>query len=271
MELDVAVIGAGLFGSIAARALADAGRSVTVFDDAQPEAGSLPAACLMRPSWLTSMGKPVVDASLELLDRLYGVQTLRFVTKPKLASVLVYWVPPSSILKASFVRKHKVTRLSKRGKGWALHFRSGSEVEAQTVVVAAGIWTSLLVPEVQQKGLAGMAFLWPQGKIDQPFIRLWAPYKQVVAFNRGDGLWIGDGSAVLRQNWTEAHAEKSLVRCASKLEIPPKRLFGIRPYHERKPCFVEQVKPNLWVATGGAKNGTLAAGWCAHEIVSKMT
>lgn len=270
MELDVAVIGAGLFGSICAQALAAAGRSVTVFDDAQPEAGSTPAACLMRPSWLTSMGKPVVDASLELLDRLYGVQTLKFVTQPKLMSVSVYWVPPSSILGKSRERG-SVKRLSRRDEGWVLHFRTGNEVDARTVVVAAGIWTSLLIPEVKQKPLAGLALLWSKAQIDAPFIRPWAPYKQIVGFNRGDGAWVGDGSAILRSNWNERVAAKVESRCdVLNVREVPQRLFGIRPYHDRKPCFIEQVKPGLWVATGGAKNGTLAAGWCAHEIVRQM-
>jgi hypothetical protein len=37
-----------------------------------------------------------------------------------------------------------------------------------------------------------------------------------------------------------------------------------------KPCYLAEVRPQLWVATGGAKNGTLAAAWCAHELVQKL-
>lgn len=264
MEFDVVIVGAGLFGSIIAKALTIAGRSVMVFDDTRPDAGSLPAACLMKPSWLTSLGKPVSDASLAILDRLYGLQTVQFRAGP--LRTKVFWVPPTAILNTASICA-SVLRLTKRDKGWWVYLRAGEQVSARMVVVAAGVWSSLLVPEVQQKGLAGIAFLWPGKQLDQPFIKVWAPYKQVVGFNRGDGVWVGDGSAILRQNWTEDHAGRSEKRCELGFDTKPKRLFGIRPYHVMKPCYLSQVKPNLWVATGGAKNGTLAAGWCAHEIV----
>jgi glycine/D-amino acid oxidase-like deaminating enzyme len=144
--------------------------------------------------------------------------------------------------------------------------------EARTVVVAAGIWTELLLPEVKQRGLAGMAFLWPGEKIEVPFVRPWAPFKQIVAFNREDGLWAGDGTSIVWKNWSVKHEEATWRRCTSAVgvEAEPARIFGVRPYHSMKPCYLGEVRPRLWVATGGAKNGTLAAGWCAHELVEKL-
>lgn len=263
MELDVVIVGAGLFGSILGKALSQAGRQVTLFDDRRPEAGSIPAACLIKPSWITSLGKPIYEPALAMLEALYEVQIIKFKTGPLFTDV--YWIPPKEILSLPY-QKGTVRRIMRDGQGWGLII-DDKFIHTRMVVVAAGIWSSLLLPEVKQKSLAGMAFLWSQEKIDQPFIKPWAPYKQVVGFNRGDGLWIGDGSAILRQNWTEEYAQKSYLRCAGFSSIPPKRLFGIRPYHENKQGLLKEVKPNLWVASGGAKNGTLAAGWCAYEIV----
>lgn len=267
---DVAVVGAGLFGSIIAKALRGLGKSVVVFDARYPEAGSKPAACLMKPGWFSALGKAVYDPALATLERLYGLQELQFRVSTGV-KVKVFWVSPAKILS----EPHEVgpVRLLRRGKHWV--FGADDQFEARMVVVAAGIWTSLLVPEVQQKGQAGVAFLWPQETIEQPFVKVWAPYKQIVGFNRGDGLWISDGTAILRRNWTGAREEQCLNRCVRAVgqdldHSPPVRLFGIRPYHAMKPCYLAEVRPQLWVATGGAKNGTLAAAWCAHELVRKL-
>lgn len=268
--VDVAIVGGGLFGSIIASALARKGRTVRIFDDTRSEAGSTPAACLMKPSWFMSLGKGVYEPALSQLSELYEVREITF-RVGQIMSSQIMWIDPQTILGRKTTNA-TVKQIVSNGKGWKLS--AGNElIEARMVVVAAGIWTQLLVPSVKQKPMAGMAFLWPKASIEVPFVKLWAPFKQVVGFNRGDGLWVGDGSAILRQNWTDAHTERSLDRCTTELRrtswkpAKPVQLFGIRPYHEAKPCFLKEVRPKFWVATGGAKNGTLAAGWCAHEIV----
>jgi hypothetical protein len=50
-----------------------------------------------------------------------------------------------------------------------------------------------------------------------------------------------------------------------------KQLYGVRPYSKdakksKKPCYLQEMQPGLWAATGGAKNGTIAAGWAADQI-----
>jgi flavin-dependent dehydrogenase len=47
---DVVIVGGGLFGSIAAAALRDAGMDVCLIDDGRPRSGSRAAGCLMKPS-----------------------------------------------------------------------------------------------------------------------------------------------------------------------------------------------------------------------------
>ncbi len=148
-----------------------------------------------------------------------------------------------------------------------------------TVVAATGIWTKLLFSEIDVVGQGGVAWLWPKAKTAIPRITPWAPYKQLVRFNRGDGLWAGDGTSL--RNLDYASKIASRIRCQRFVEedksvtgklTPPIALMGYRPYvKDAKPCFLKQVRPGFWVATGGAKNGTLAAGWCADQMVRALS
>jgi glycine/D-amino acid oxidase-like deaminating enzyme len=263
IELDTIVIGAGLFGSIIAKSLRKAGKSVLTFDASFAEAGSAPAAGLMRPTWFSGLGKAVYDPALQLIDNLYGLETIKFETMGKLP-VNVHWCAPSKILQAPDIRAKVKLRPSSRCVS-----TSEGDFFAKQIIVAAGVWTPLLIPGLEVGGLAGAAYLWPEQKIDKPFIKVWAPYKQMVAFNRGDGLWVGDGLAIMRSNWCARYNDATLARCARAVGSTetPKRLFGIRPYVKGvSPCLLKEVTPGVWAATGGAKNGTVAAAWCAYKL-----
>lgn len=279
---DAVIVGGGLFGQVIAKALRDQGRSVVVLDSRERDAGSRPAACLMKPSWFSSMGRDVYQPALELLDRLYGVQDIVFGLRPRkiganIGSATVHWIPPSEILSGS-TQNFKVTDIIRRGGaqgGWHLYCWSDKKdlkmFEASLVVVAAGIWTSDILHEYQQQGQKGAAFVIAGARVKDPFIWPYAPYRQLVAFNRGDGLWVGDGTAIKQENWATDRERISAERCGSALglgTLPPETMItGIRPYAKgHKPCLLEEVQPGLWVASGGAKNGTVAAGWCAHVI-----
>lgn len=279
MMHDVVVIGAGLFGSIIGTNLRKNGRKVLFIDAKHPEAGSKAAACLMKPSWLSSMSTEMIDKSLETLDTLYGVEQIEF-DVAKLLPATVNWVNPSKILKKDFLIG-KVTQLVEIQGGYELKFEKPivdyfEKVQAKIVIVAAGFWTPEILPLVgEMRGQAGVAFVWKNLTIEKPFISPWAPYKQLVAFNRGDGLWIGDGTSILRKNWTPETTQLSYLRCARNIgrlgygdesRGLVKTLFGVRPYIKDRAFYLHQPLTNVWVATGGAKNGTVAAGWCAYEI-----
>lgn len=264
--LDAMVVGAGLFGQVIHRQLTRLGMKSVLVDANHRYAGSGPAACLMKPSWFSSLGRDVYEPSLTLLDELYGVQDLTFRVGP--AKATVHWSDPSLIMKPV----PDVMTVEVVGPGWVQSQRE--RLTARTVIVAAGVWSSRLVNVPGLVGRAGAAFLWPGAHIPEPFISPWAPYRQLVAFNRGDGLWVGDGTAMKPDNFDEDRLHKSQHRCTNAVEEAlgreelgvPQVLYGIRPYVPKaKPCYLD-IKPGLIVATGGAKNGTLAAGWCAHRI-----
>lgn len=267
---DAVIIGGGLFGQVIARGLRRQGRDVLVLDNREADAGSRPAACLMKPSWFSSLGKDVYDPALHILDELYGLCDLEFVTRPKLVRVKVHWVPPSEIL-GGRARNAQAVRVD----SGLVVLETGEAITTRLVVVAAGIWTERLLPQYRQVGQKGVAFRWSDAHIPQPFIQPWAPYRQLVAFNRGDGLWVSDGTAIKAENWTLERLDVSRLRATKSVSRhiagrwPSDIMTGIRPYAKgHKPCLLEEVEGmrGVWVASGGAKNGTLAAGYCAHII-----
>lgn len=269
--IDAIVVGGGLFGQIIARKLRSEGRVVRVFDRGEEKAGSKPAACLMKPSWFSSLAKEQSTASLQLLDDLYGVQDIQFQLRPTRANATVHWCDPSFILDAP-VEVENIVAV----RPGQVETERGEIIDARLVVVAAGVWVRELLAQYPQQGQMGAAFLWRNSRTRTPFILPWAPYRQLVAFNRGDGLWAGDGTAIKMENWTLEREIKSAQRCTGALlddaavMAPPETLVGIRPYAKgHKPCLLEEVQPGLWVASGGAKNGTIAAGWAAYEIARR--
>ncbi len=273
---DAIVVGAGLFGQIITKALRAHDRDVVMLDANHAMAGSGPAACLMKPSWFSSLGRDVYKPSLRLLNELYDVQEVKFAMRPRVCNIgarLAYmnvpWIRPATILAP--IPTYADVSAVVPGR---VETARGQVYEAPLIVVATGIWTERLLPQYRQQGQMGAAFLW-KDPIDEPFIHPYAPYRQIVAFNRGDGLWVGDGTSIKQENWTADRLEISKERCADsvgrhrseRFNDGPIVLQGIRPYAKgHRPCLLEEVTEGLWVASGGAKNGTIAAGYCAHVI-----
>lgn len=262
--MTVCVIGAGLFGATIARKLAADGHDVTVVDDLRPNSGSAPSGCLMKPSWFKSLRPGVEKRALETLDTTYGVRSSRFVVWPTKLSAEVLWVPRKQILDRSDLpllvdRVHELrgTELRLRDAGW----RAFSKV-----IVAAGYWSRLLVPLTIQ-GKWGCSFEWQGSLLSESSIRPWAPYKQVVTHCDAGNVWSGDGSALL--SWSADAQSKSVLRVESATGLTCAKAtvaVGVRPYCGEKPCILLEHSPGVWVATGGAKTGLLAAGWAASRL-----
>lgn len=270
---DVLIVGAGIFGSVIGSWLARSGHDVTIVDAEKPRWGSGPAACLMKPSWLTSFTRKQRDQSFHVLDQLYGVRDLIARVGPVKATV--HWVPPAEILKKGRYIRARVNNFGNDG-GPFCRFTDGSVVKARTIIFAAGVWCKELLrtPVTPQ---AGVAFTWAvEGGMHGPTIRPWAPYKQLVSMSLSPWtLWAGDGTAMKPESLTEVRIQQSLERCAAFVDLPASTAqchYGLRPYVKgmKAPAFLEKVLPNIWVATGGAKNGTAGAGWAAHELELRL-
>jgi glycine/D-amino acid oxidase-like deaminating enzyme len=271
---DTIVIGAGLFGCAIALELQERGERVLIIDSAHERRGSAPAACLMKPSWFSGLDKDVRDAALGVLGRLYDIQTLRFRIARSLDTD-VLWIRPSSILQDSRLAEHTVRGVCNLVEGDSVRTHTGVRFSAPRIVVAAGVWSPFLLrlDASLVRPQAGAAFLWT-GLQTAPAISPWAPFRQLVKFDRGDGAWVGDGTSLKPESLDEARIQVSLERCTefSGLRSTPDTITGFRPYVAKAaPAWVEELRPGLWVATGGAKNGTIAAGWAAHVISSRRT
>src|SRR5258708_4655768 len=123
---DAVVIGAGIFGSIITRALRSAGIPTLTVDARRANSGSAPAACLMRPSWYSALGKHIYAPALNKLLDLVGVQELTF--RVVMTSTKVLWCNPAKVFWRDTLF-NEVTRLIPVVGGWEVHFKTGAPVK----------------------------------------------------------------------------------------------------------------------------------------------
>jgi len=269
----ILIVGGGVFGQVIAAKLRKEGHAVTIFDRREKEAGSLPSGGHIKPSWMTSITKQELARSLELLDAFYGVQHLqcvvgippRFTKTTELLRVDVERILSSPVVESN------VTRV---GDGW---LEVGGERLTGTVIVAAGVWSKQLLPATcagkTLVGKKGVSFIFhhKQPMENQNMIYPYLPHKQLVRSEHGPGrTWIGDGSAILPAHWSEEREQKIFSRILphapanyTKLE----RRHGLRPYMNGG---FQQITPKLWLATGGAKDGTVLAGVYANKLAEAL-
>lgn len=277
---DFIVVGGGLFGRIISRALSSKGASVAVVDDGRPLSGSKAAACLMKPGWASSMTTQEYDSAVGLIQDLYGPIvdiSLRVRGTPK--SVTVHWTNPADILRGGGT--DDIAGRAEKISDKTVILSNGRELQARkAVIICTGSWVKELLPQYSEtltpKG--GWAFTW-SGQIAEPFLRLWAPYRQIIGFNRGpDEIWCGDGSALSMKTFHDCGSmHKSLARCVEALgphadpARGPRITAGLRPYMvgRKAPALFEEVQPGLYVASGGGKNGTLGAAWSAQRLLER--
>ena len=283
---DTIVVGGGIFGSVIAAHLRAGGQRVLVVGDDRPDSGSKPAGCVMKPSWISSLSEQEYTGGIHLLNDLYGVRTIFFQLRPSGKIVEAQHVNPRAILRGctahpDYAEATVVSIDAKPGDPVAVAYRMRAvdaigTVTAHHLVVAAGIWTPELCPWVQTKAQYGWSFRGPP--VHTPIISLWAPYRQVVAFNMDDGWsWSGDGSSLKLESATHERQQKALHRCHVAMGHDPLRrdtyevARGARPYADTqgKPCVVAR-RGSVWAVTGGAKNGTIAAAWAARELEREM-
>jgi hypothetical protein len=255
-------------GATIGSALRKAGRTVTIFDDNRPLCGTKPSGGHIKPSWISNLKKGEFDSSLDLLADVWGIKEEQFAIRPlEIIKTTVFRVDIdkvlqtartcSSVLSVEYVDPNPVVR-------WI-----GGEDNCKLLVVATGSWGNL-VSGVKIEVKQGISFRM-KGKIATPFIQPWAPYKQIVAHQQSEQeIWVGDGTAILSENWNEATTQKCFTRCSKAINSKQiqKVNIGLRPYCKTKdPCLLKQLGPNAWLATGAGKNGTIAAGWAANQIL----
>lgn len=267
---DVIVIGCGIIGATVGLALKKQGRDVLILDDKRPLAGTGPSGGHLKPSWFSGMKKTEYEPAMELLDDVWGLKTEEFVLRPTPLTTTVYRVDTDQVL----ATEHQVATVTalEQLNNYPLVRWDGGEDRTRLLVVAAGVWCSELLKGLDITSKQGVSFRFT-GQLKQPFIAPWAPYKQVVAHQQtADQIWVGDGSAILPENWTEERTQQCQDRCRSMLGLKFSYLnatMGLRPYCKtgNDPCLLKQIGPRCWVATGAGKSGTIGAGWAARRIL----
>lgn len=269
--MKIGVVGSGVFGCVIGAALAAAENYVTIFDCGKKQAGSKASGFLMKPSWFSNMKSKDSDKALALLDKLYGLQEIKFKVGP--LKTTAFRVDGNKVLQDERMRFLERKAVSVADK--EIHFDNGQVGEFDLVVVAAGVWCTKFFGVEGLEGKVGVSHEW-EGQVEKSFIKPWAPYKQVVVFNipGTNRVWGGDGSAIISKNWTEEREMKCLARVSTAAKLnwqDAKSTVGIRPFYKTsEPCLLEKRGKRIWLATGGAKNGTIAAAWAANRLLGEL-
>lgn len=281
--VDVVVIGKGIIGSTVARALKNQGMKVKILDADKPMAGTPPSGGHCKPEWFKGMSKDDYTPALELLHEVWDVSSEKFSLLGMSGKwSTVYRVDTDEVIKQPYT-KGTVTKIYQTSQGYEVRYRDklgDYGIQCRYVVAAVGVFTEDLFPDLKVQEKRGISFRFNR-VLKKPFIKPWAPYKQIVAHQQTeDTVWIGDGSAILKANWTPERSIECEKRCRKALGLLPgnKPLeirTGLRAYCElpqkKNPCLFLEVKKGLFLATGAGKSGTIGAGWVASRLIQKLT
>lgn len=274
---DIIVVGAGLFGCIAAALARAEGHRVTVVGESRRYEASPASGCVLAPSWLGSLDKATAASALTVLGDLYKLHPMEFRTHMGL-TFKAQRVHTADVL----VRPDLQGRVTAASPAGWVDYTDPDGATARlhgTVLVCTGIWGAELVPRMPAvRGLYGCSLRIP-GQLVEPVINAYAPYRQAVAFNMDKrSVWFGDGTALIAKTWDAEERERvrATVDRAKKVTglDQPARLsynIGARPYvTDHKAGYFERVSPRLYVSNGGAKNGTVLAAWQALRFVNNI-
>ena len=283
---EVVVIGAGVVGATIAEAFRKKEMDVCVLDDNDPEGGSKPCGGLIKPSPL--MGLPDVDIreSLDVLESCFGLTKEVMTIRPSgnLIKAGIFGVVMDNVFKIEKTTGHVWAYETNPNKVFFTPMEKDKsvEVKCKILVIAAGVCTKKLVPEAFVKddliAKRGFSFHFT-GQVKDPFVKFWAPYKQITVHNTiyydEEIVWAGDGSALTLPSWYEGRIQEAYKRVTDEMEPGHeyiRTLRGLRSFvrnKKYKPCFLQEIDPHCWVATGSGKFGLISGGYSAKEIMKK--
>lgn len=273
---NIIVVGAGLFGSIAATLCRAEGHEVTVIDAGLPWAASKASGCVLAPSWLSSLSSAQIDTAMGVLRSLYTVHDLEFQTNllKKFKAQRVH--TPDVLVKPDV--EGRVTGVGNGAVAVSIDGRPSGQLFGK-VLVAAGIGSRALLPRMPPiRALWGASMLIPS-KMKEPRLHVYAPYRQAVAFEMAEGwTWFGDGTALIEKTWMherQARIQATVHRAGQLFKLrglsTSQVRDGARPYVEGyKAGYFGKVDKNTWVSTGGAKLGTVLAALQAHQFLKEL-
>lgn len=256
----VLIIGAGLAGSITARLCRLAGAHVTVVDGGSCDSGSQAAACLLTPRWLAAIDVHAQRQAYQILSSIAHVHTLKFNTGVPGVKADIDWVAPADLLVKPDVRD-EVEKLGDH-----------SAFPDQVMLVATGYRAGKLAAIPEIKPIVGVSLIFP-GQMTEPRVRIWAPYRQAIAFNiSSSSIWFGDGTAIQQKNWSNTRIDDTVRRAKDIMGLvnPIAVQVGVRPKMDGFPKgYLAKVGRGKWVMTGGYKNGTALYALLAQRFLKE--
>ena len=265
MTADLLIVGGGLFGSLAAKYARKKGINALVFDSSRPHRASPAAACTFCKEWAGPFAS-YYDEGLAVLSELVEVSSIGFSISigGEEGKRNFLRARPSDILETPQVA-------APVDCVWDGGLEAGGKTYSGIVYVAAGIWTGSLLRDVKVEGRGGLALQYG-GEIS-PRMKLWAPYRQAMAFPRDSGkTYFSDGTAHKEYDRRRHYYDEATIGRAEELfslRDPTERLFGYRPYCEGGLVF-ERPSQRLFVGTGGRKLGTLIGAYVAKKLVESL-
>lgn len=283
LKTDIVVVGGGIMGSTIGEAFRNKGREVIILDDGKPLSGTSACGGCIKISPLMGLNKDDEKPILDLMESLFGIHKERFQIRPSMGLLKAdVWQIEMDRVYKTYKTLGEVFKLKTSPKYYVYYRDSSKEVtrlECEILVIASGMGCSNILPSIiSNKELTakkGVTFRF-KGKIEKPFVKAWAPYKQVtvhnIVLNGENKIWSGDGSALKPENWGSERTSEALVRIKKAMDIedePVDIIYGLRPFHSShmKPCYLKKIDRHFWVATGAGKFGCISAGWAAKEIM----
>ncbi len=276
---DAIVIGGGIIGATVANRLAvTCPNGVMLVDDLRLNSGTVPSGGHLKPSWFGGMPKTEYEPAMELLADAWGLEESRFRLRPTDRYEIVFRVDTDVVVRFTENLATRCTATAvKNLEGFPeVTLSDGRTERTRLLLLATGAWAADLLPDVKVVRKQGVSFR-IKGAVAEPFIKPWAPYKQVVVHQQSpDELWAGDGTAVYPENWKDERTKKCRHRCLVAIgggEVV-RTDIGYRPYAKGQfltdPCLLQRLGPRAWLATGAGKSGTIAAGWAAVRILREL-
>jgi glycine/D-amino acid oxidase-like deaminating enzyme len=305
----ILIVGAGIFGMVLAKVLKSEGYEIHVADDNREGSGSSAAGCLMKPSWVSELSKEQYSESMSTLESIVNVKDVPFlssfsfgkfsVNAPKLVTDVRFTNPEELLGRVEGIQFHdgEIVRIAQEGNKFTAIMNDPSWGYSGTafdkVFVCAGVWSRVLVRRFITEnshrlcdltGMTGASVRWSPAELSSGHMSFYTPYKQAVVFNIARGVvWGGDNCTVSSDKYNEEFKCRTVERCMNLViakgshktkdfeSLRQQVTVGHRPFVKHAlPSLVEEIIPGLWVNTGGAKNGTLAAGWAANKILAGL-
>ena len=284
--IDLVIVGGGYWGVASALAAERNGLSVLMIDGEDEMNGSKAAGGHFSLKWFKGQFRGGMERAYEDAMSL-GVE---FDTKGALINTLYdrkkfgnkylkpkddWWVfMPEQFLGLRQPDKKAIVSKIKKTDTVEIQTNCG-DIKARNVLVCAGVWTDFLLhssnlPRVGVSALAGSAMSFRGENIEKLMLHQTTPYRQISIRNWGKGyIRIGETSEY-KENEHQKYLDKMIGTVDHHLYgYKPHKLFrGYRAM--RKKPFIGKVEDNIYVATGGGRNGGVMSFYAARKIVSSI-